>query len=71
VTSASYFGTISRLAGTMTPDFGHVPFRLSRREIHGWLVLLSKERLMRVPPQAEFSAAKMSKVLLGVEAHVH
>jgi hypothetical protein len=32
---------------------------------------LSKERLMGVSQQAEFSAAKMSKVLLWVEAHMH
>ena len=31
----------------------------------------SKERLMGVSRQAEFSAAKMSKVLLWVEAHMH
>ena len=32
---------------------------------------LSKERLMGVSRQAEFSAAKTSKVLLWVEAHMH
>jgi hypothetical protein len=31
----------------------------------------SKERLMGVSRQAEFSAAKMSKVLLWVEAYMH
>src|SRR5262252_327399 len=34
----------------------------------GWF-LLSKERLMRVPRQAEFSAAKMGKVRLSTRNH--
>ena len=37
----------------------------------GEVVLPSKERLMRVPRQAKFGAAKMSEVLLGVEADMH
>jgi len=61
-------GSIKRDPSTLLAE---VPRSAPHGEKKVLKLLLSKEWLMGVSGQVEFSAAKMSKVLLWVEAHMH